>query len=161
MRNAELISPPNKLKEAVGHGGLDQMTLKKAQSAMEGTVTDFRPMAVNLVNTLTKACHDARQGTISGEVAIEAMIHPAMQLKAQGGMFKYNLITDVCNILVNFLETVDRIDADVIDIVEGHLKTINAILGRSMSGDGGPAGKALRDALMDACNRFYRSRSSS
>ena len=159
-QGAEIIRPPNKIKEAVGGGGLDAQVLRKAQTALEINASgiDFRPQAREMIGFLEKAYDDARTGVTTGTVAIEAMIHPAMQLKAQGGMFKYTLLTEICNILVNFLETSEKVDRNSLAIVEVHLKTIKAIIGRSMTGDGGPVGKELREALMDACNRYYRAR---
>ena len=157
---AEIIRPPNKIKEAVGNGGLDAQVVRKAQTALEinASAIDFRPQAREMIEHLQHAYNAASSGAATGVDAIEAMIHPAMQLKAQGGMFKYTLLTDVCNILVNFLETAEKIDRNSLAIVHVHLMTIRAIISRSMVGDGGVVGKELRDALMDACNRYYRAR---
>lgn len=159
-QEAEIIRPPNKIKEAVGNGGLDAHVVRKAQTALEinASAIDFRPQAREIIDNLQNAYHAAQNGTKSGTDAIEAMIHPAMQLKAQGGMFKYPLLTDICNILVNFLETAEKVDPNSLAVVHVHLLTIRAIINRSMSGDGGVVGKELRDALMDACNRYYRLR---
>jgi hypothetical protein len=158
MRKAELISPPNKLKEKVGSGGIDEGVLFKAQALLENNTIDFNPIAALLVDVLNEAITDAKNGTTVGEPAIESMIYPAMQLKAQGTMFHYPLITDISNILVNFLETVTNADKDVLDIVVAHKMSINAVLASKIKGDGGKIGKELRDALMDACNRFYKTR---
>lgn len=154
----ELINPPNKLKQAVGNGGLDANQIRSAQRALEVTAsaTDFRTIAAPLLSSLKQGFDSARTSNASGSDALEAMMLPAMQLKAQGGMFKYTLITEICNTLVNFLETLDRLDKYAIEIVNAYIKTINAIIRNSMNGDGGPQGKQLRDALMDACNRYYR-----
>ena len=158
IRKAELISPPNKLKEKVGSGGIDEGVLFKAQALLENNTIDFSPIAALLVDVLNEAITDAKNGSATGEPAIEAMIYPAMQLKAQGTMFHYPLITDISNILVNFLETVTNADKDVLDIVVAHKMSINAVLASKIKGDGGKIGKELRDALMDACNRFYKTR---
>lgn len=155
---AEVITPPNKLKEAVGNGGLDSHTINKAQTAMESSVVDFRPQALPILHTLEHAYDAASKGSIEGAAAIEAMIHPSMQLKAQGGMFKYQLVTDVCNTLVNFLETTEKIDRHVLDVVRVHIMTIRFIITTGLKGDGGKPGKDLRDALTAACNRFYKLR---
>ena len=159
MRKAELISPPNRLKEKVGSGGLDETIINKAQIMLENNTVDFQPIANMLIEVLDEAIHDAKSGNRNGEEAIEALIYPAMQLKAQGGMFHYQLITEISNILVNFLEVITQIDKDVLDIVVGHRMAIRAVLSGKIKGDGGQTGKELRDALMDACNRYYRAHS--
>jgi hypothetical protein len=159
MRRAELITPPNTLKEKVGSGGLDENVINKAQALLESNNVDFAPIAGMLMDVLNEAIQSAKSGALKGEPAIEALIYPAMQLKAQGGMFHYPLVTEISNILVNFLETVTDLDKDVIDIIVAHKMTINAVVAGKIQGDGGTTGRELRNALMDACNRFYRSRS--
>jgi hypothetical protein len=159
VRDAELISPPNRLKEKVGSGGLDDAVVNKAQELLERNTIDFEPLANMMVDLLTEAVADAKAGTVKGEEAIETMLYPAMQLKAQGTMFHYPLITDISHILVNFLETVTRMDRDVIDIVIAHKMSIKAVLASHLKGDGGKTGKELREALMDACTRYYKTQS--
>jgi hypothetical protein len=158
VRRAELLTPPNRLKEKVGSGGIDENVIHKAQALLENNTVDFKPIAAMLMELLSEAITDAKNGNVKGEAAIEAMIYPAMQLKAQGTMFHYPLITEISNILVNFLETVTLIDKDVLDLVVAHKMSINAVLASEIKGDGGKVGKDLRDALMDACNRYYKTR---
>ena len=49
-------------------------------------------------------------------------------------------------------------DRDVIDIVVAHKMSIKAVLASHLKGDGGKTGKELREALMDACTRYYKSK---
>lgn len=158
VRKAELISPPNTLKEKVGAGGLDDTVLVKAQAMLENNTVDFIPIASMLLEALGNAIQNAKDGGSEGEAAIEALIYPAMQLKAQGGMFHYSLITEISDILVNFLETVTDVDKDVLEIVTAHRMAIGAAVTGKIQGSGGATGVALRDELMNACNRFYKSR---
>lgn len=158
VRKAELIAPPNRLKEKVGSGGVDEQVLTKAQELLENNTVDFKPIALMLIDMLQDAVTDAESGSLKGEEAIEGMLYPAMQLKAQGGMFHYPLISEIANILVNFLETVTDTNADVLEIVIAHKRSINAVLGSEIKGDGGKVGRELRDALLDACARYYKSR---
>ncbi|MEZ0225475.1 MAG: hypothetical protein ACAH83_13040 [Alphaproteobacteria bacterium] len=156
VRNAELLAPPNRLKMKVGSGGLDDAVLNKAQELLESNTIDFKPMALMLVDILHEAIADAKSGSTRGEEAIQAMLYPAMQLKAQGSMFHYPLVSQIGEILVNFLETVPDTDKDVMDIVVHHKFAINAVLGSQIKGDGGKLGRELRDALLDACSRYYK-----
>jgi hypothetical protein len=158
VRNAELLIPPNVLKEKAGSGGLDERTLVKAQDSLANNTVDFAPIADTLLGILNEAILNAKSGTAQGEAAIEAMMHPVMQIKAQGGMFDYALVTELGNLLLNFLETVTKIDDDVLAIVIAHKQAIGAIVAGKIKGDGSQIGKDLRNALSDACNRFYRTR---
>lgn len=158
VRKAELIMPPNEIKEKVGSGGLDETVLIKAQDMLANNTVDFAPIGATLLEALANALEKARTGQTTGEAAIEAIIYPAMQLKAQGAMFHYALVTEISDILVNFLETVTNTDKDVLEIVNAHRLAIGAAVSGKVKSDGGASGAALRDALMDACNRYYRSR---
>lgn len=130
----------------------------KAQELLERNTINFEPIANMLIDLLVEAIADVKSGDLKGEDAIEAMIYPAMQLKAQGSMFHYPLVSDISHILVNFLETVEDMDRDVLDIVIAHKMSIKAVLASHLKGDGGKTGKELREALMEACGRYYRSK---
>lgn len=158
LRKAELIMPPNRLKEKVGSGGIDEKVLSKAQELMENNTIEFNPIASMMIDVLHEAIADAKTGALTGEAAIEAMLYPAMQLKAQGTMFHYPLVSDISNTLVNFLETVGMADKDVLDIVVAHKMSLNAVLASQIKGDGGKVGRELREALLDACARYYKAK---
>lgn len=158
IRRAELISPPNRLKEKVGSGGIDEKVLSKAQELLEKNTIHFEPIANMLLDLLSEAIADAKSDATKGEEALNAMIYPAMQLKAQGSMFHYPLVSDISHILVNFLETVEDVNREVLDIVVAHKMSLKAVLASHLKGDGGKTGKELREALMEACGRYYRSK---
>lgn len=159
LRKAEFIVPPNILKQKIGSGGIDPKLLVKAQEVLENNTTDFRPIATSLLESLDDAVKFARNNPATEiEPAIEKMIYPAMQLKAQGSMFRFPVITEISDILVNFLETITGVDADVLEIVEAHKLAIAAVITANMTGVGNPQGNELRESLMDACLRYYKSR---
>ena len=81
---------------------------------------------------------------------------PAMQLKAQGTLFHYPLITKISHILVDFLEDNDVADNDIIEIVEGYKKSIGAVAAMQIKDADGPVGKELCEALAGACERYYK-----
>lgn len=150
--------PPNILKQKMGSGGIAPELLVKAQETIENNTIDFRPIATELVQQLKAAVENAGNGAATGEPAIEAMIYPAMQLKAQGAMFHFPLITEISDILVNFLETITGIDKDVLEIVIAHKMAIGVAISNDMKGNAGAKGKALRDSLLAACLRYYKAK---
>lgn len=156
LRNAELIMPPNRIKEKVGSGGLDEKIIARAQSLIESNTEDFRPIAATLLDMMEAEISKAQTGQQKGEAAIEAIIYPAMQLKAQGAMFKYPLITDISSTLVGFLEVIREINTDALEIIIAHKTTLRAVLRAEIKGDGGAQGEALRAELRDACTRFFQ-----
>lgn len=156
-RKAEFIKPPNTLKAKVGSGGLSEDILDKAQALLENNTVDFSPLGemylANLMRGAEKANAMGKGDDI--EQVISMMIYPAMQLKANGSMFHYPLVTSVADKLVQFLEVIIEPDADAIEIVIAFHTTLRAIVMGRITGDGGRHGKELLDALIAACQRYF------
>ena len=77
-----------------------------------------------------------------------------MNLKANGGMFRYHLISEIADICLNFVESIETINNDAYDVIQAHANTINIIIANKMLGHGGKEGKALIKELEKACHRY-------
>jgi len=156
---AQMVVPPNRLKEKAGTGGFDEKNVAKAQDEIKNNKVDFRPIGAELIAQLEKALTEARSGRATGDAAMREIMVPAMQLKAQGSLFHYPLVSDISNILVNFLETVTEIDADVLEIITAHKTSMVAALsGKIQEKDLAKVGKELCAALIDSCERYAKTR---
>lgn len=78
-----------------------------------------------------------------------------MQLKANGGMFQYQLISEIAALALHFLENVETVNDDALQVVDVHAKTIHIIIANDLKGDGGKEGYALVKELEKACKRFF------
>ena len=156
-RNAEFFTPPNLLKNKVGIGGLPEDILDKAQALLESNTVDFRPLGEAYLESLEQGVKQAKNPPekLDTETIISHMLFPAMQLKANGGMFHYDLITAIADKLVQFLEVIDTADKDALHIVMAFHTTMKAILLSQMTGMGGDRGHDLHNALIDACHRYF------
>ena len=156
-RRAEFIMPPNTLKAKVGGGGIGEEILSKAQELLENNAVDFQPLAEMYLGTLMNGINSARSAKADAdpEPLIAAMLYPSMQLKANGGMFHYALVTTVADRLVQFLEVIIKPDADALEIVLAFQTTIRAIILSRIQGTGGRYGSELIDALDSACLRYF------
>lgn len=157
-RKAEFFSPPNGLKIKVGHGGLSDDILQKAEALLENNTADFRPLGEMYLEAMMRgvnAIKDSSDRALArDEGAIAAVLFPVMQLKANGGMFHYNLVTHIADRLIQFLEVIEEVDTDAIEIIMAFHTTIRAILLGQIKGEGGQRGKELLAALVDACYRY-------
>src|SRR5690606_34435006 len=81
---------------------------------------------------------------------------PVMELKANGAMFEYPLISDVAGILLNFLENLQDLNDDALEIVKVHRRTLHVIVTSRLRGTGGRDGQALLQELVDACERYFK-----
>ncbi len=157
-RKAEFVTLPNTLKAKVGGGGLSENILNKAQALLENNTTDFRPLGEMYLDALAKGMQGAKAITSDSEHTEEIitdMLYPAMQIKANGGMFHYPLVTTIADRLINFLEVIERADDDCLEIIQAFHTTLRAILVGQIKGDGGQRGRELDDALKDACFRYF------
>lgn len=157
LRKAEFIKPPNILKAKVGSGGLSDDILDKAQKLLAENTVDFQPLGEMYLEGLARGMQEARENIADPdhERLIPGMLYPAMQLKANGGMFHYPLVTTIADTLIQFLEVIERVDEEVLEIVQGYHTTLRAVIQGRIKGNGGPRGQELYKALIDACDRYF------
>jgi hypothetical protein len=79
-----------------------------------------------------------------------------MELKANGTMFKYELVSEFASTMLSFLEHIEQLDNDAIQIIDAHEKTLSALVAKRMKGHGGAVGAQLCKELEDVCGRYYR-----
>jgi hypothetical protein len=146
LRRAEFITPPNTLKMKAGSGGLDAHIIEEAQRLIEESDVDFLPIGQRYLTALQEGMRmtESRRGDIDDEALIATMLYPAMQLKANGGMFGYPLVTT------------REPNTDAMDIVNGFSNALQAILllGETAS-EISEHGSDLSEALDEACKRYF------
>ena len=151
-RTARFIKPPNILKQKVGTGGIDESLLDKSQTFIENTTLDFAPIAEGFLKEFSALIKKAK----TGKSSIEKIVAPIMQLKANGGMFRYRLLSDVADICLQFLEGIEGLNKDSIEVLEAHERTLQLIVMHQLKGDGGNEGYALVKELDKACRRYFK-----
>lgn len=157
VRKAEFIRPPNTLKQKVGKGGLSDDILDKAQKLLEENTVDFEPLANMYMTSLSNGIEMAKGFAPSDDIEeiIATMLYPAMQLKANGGMFNYPLVTRIADKLIQFLEVIVEPEIEAVEIVLAFHTTLTAVVQGKVKGDGGKNGDELLQALTDACMRYF------
>jgi hypothetical protein len=154
-KKVRFIKPPNVLKNKVGTGGIDEKLLEKSQETISNTEVDFIPFAKQFLKQLADFTAQAQISNEEFKEAKEKIIGPVMQLKANGGMFRYQLLSDVADIALQFLESIETCNNDTFDVIKAHEKTLQVIIANKLKGDGGPAGYALIKELDQACQRYF------
>ena len=152
---AKITQASRTLQSKVGTGNVNEEVIKSAQKRMEEETSDFRPMATEFLKRLSKSIEDARGSENISDMK-QDVTRCVMELKANAAMFGYPMVSDLASIILNFLEDLNSIDEHVLLIVEAHNQSIRVIIQAEMKGDGGPAGKAIHDELVAACDRYYR-----
>jgi hypothetical protein len=157
-QDVSVIKANMALQAKVGAGPLDEKVVERCQEVIDNNTVDFAPLAMEYLNSLEAAIQKAKSGGVNIKQATEEMTAPVMQLKANATTFKYNLIGNLANIMLSFLEGVKELDNDVIAIVGAHHQTLKAIVLKKMSGDGGAVGKTMEEELKGACARYFSKR---
>jgi hypothetical protein len=105
QRKAVFIKPLNTLRAKVGYGGLNDNILDKAQTVLENNSVDFLPMAEMYLSGMMQGIERAGNPAPGDddETLIVGMSYPAMQLKANGGMFSYSLVSRIGDMLIELI----------------------------------------------------------
>ena len=156
-RRAEIIKPSNALQSKVGSGGLDETIIQKAQTALEKTPVDYRPLGDSYLAALIHGVERAKNSRAGDdrEDLILALLQPAAHLKASGSMCRYPLITKMADRLVEFLEVVKEPDEPVLEIVLAFHAAMNTVLKGRITGPNSQYGEKLIKALNEACWRYF------
>lgn len=156
-RKPRFITPPNKLKIKVGNGGVDEKLLEKADEFIKTCEIDFKPIAEGLLKNLKETVSAARetQTPESRKIANDNLSNAIMQLKANGGMFRYQLISEIAALALHFLDHITELNNDALTVIDVHAKAINSIITNNLAGDGGKHGYALVKELEQACARYF------
>jgi hypothetical protein len=152
-KKARFINPPNRIKTKVGSGGLSENLIERAQYHIETAEVEYEPEAQKHLKEIGDVI--ARLKAEKGLHPVDPLINPVMQLKASGGMFRYQLVSDVADIALNFIESLKAVNEAALDVVQAHLHTIHIIMNHKLKGSGGKEGFALIKELDNACQRYY------
>ncbi|HEY8192161.1 MAG TPA: hypothetical protein VIG74_07030, partial [Alphaproteobacteria bacterium] len=155
-KNVKYHNPPNVLRQKVGKGGIDPQILQMAEEFIAANQIDFTPHAEKILQKLAAAIKVAKKQDRAERAVIDTISGPIMELKANGAMFRYFLVTEIADVMLTFLENIDELNDDAFEIIGVHQKTLEAILSNVLMGDGGKEGRALAQELYDACNRYRK-----
>lgn len=152
----KIITIRNVLREKAGYGGIDSLLLERAEEFIQNNKINFPMLAQDYLIRSEVAIDTARSKAVRDHNIIYAIIRPIMGLKAGGGMFQYDLITEISDIMLKFLEGISDLNDDALDILEVYQKITNAVIDGKLTGTGGDAGKILTDELYRACRRYAK-----
>jgi len=156
-KNVQIIKANYALQGKVGAGPLDKNTVERCQEVMDNNKVDFAPIGNELLGKLKATIDKLAAKEMELPEGIASMRSTVMQLKANAGTFGYDLIGNLANIMLSFLEALKKLDQDAIDIVSAHHQTLSIIVTKGMSGNGGEHGKLFEKELKDACKRYFDS----
>jgi hypothetical protein len=144
------------LQKKAGTGDISPELIHKAEKVLHENAEDFTPLALELLNKLRHTLDHIKASDLDSPSHLQTLVAPIMQLKANGRMFKYDLITILADTMLAFLESIKRIDPDVIYLAEAHLASLQVIIAKKIKGSGGASGQHLQQELEEAVQRYYK-----
>ncbi len=149
------IKPENGLKKKVGDGGIPAYLIKRCQEFLESNPVDLTPYANRNLEQLILLREKIGYGGADYEDTMKEIVDIIMQLKSNGSMFHYQLISMISDVMLRFLENIKKLDSDFLDIFGVYNKVLGIILNKRLTGNGGREGYALTQELHNACLRYY------
>lgn len=150
------ITPASKsLQIKAGKGDIPPPIVEHAEETLKNNNEDFQSIAIGFLDRLEKAVARARNNEDMKDELIDGMTKPVMELKANARMLKYDLVTSLANIMLDFLETIEDLDRNAVEIVAAHHRTLTLIIAKQMKGDGGAVGITLQKELQSAVQRYF------
>ena len=134
---------------------MEPTRLERAEIFIEENQLDFTPYAESLIKRLDGIIKDIKSGDLSHEEGRGTLIRSIMEIKANGGMFQFMLLSEIADVILNFLENIEEINEDAMNIIDAHQNAVKIIVVNKLTGSGGREGKAISMELYAACNRYY------
>lgn len=153
---AKYINPPNILKQKAGRGGIPVKLVEQAQQIIAKNTLDFAPYADSLLQNLLHTLDEHSKKRVDDKQAIGDLACCIMQLKANGGMFNYHLVSGASDAVLLMLDNISELNDDARNILHALHNSLTIIVGNRLKGHGGREGKMLETELQEACQRFYK-----
>ncbi len=152
----QFYPPIHDLKQKVGQGGLSKSIIAKAQKVIDLNDTDFIDVAAPYMTIFEEGMALAKKNNLkNSRNVIENIIFPTVQLKANGALFHYPIITHVATKLLWFLERIEHLNEHALDIVHAFALAIDLIFKRELKGEITQDGEDIMNELNLACDRFF------
>ena len=155
-KKAKFIKVENKIQKKAGYGEIPEVSVTRSEGLLFNNNVDFKDVATPILSNLRDTILLAREHPEKIDVLRQDLIKPIMELKANGAMFKYDLIGALASIMLSFLEHIIQLNNDALEIIEAHEKTLSLIVVKGIKGDGGLLGRQVTEELESACTRYYR-----
>lgn len=159
-KDVKKIRATNALAQKVGSGEIDEKRIEAAQKLVDANEIDFAEMAKPFLDQLQNAIKAAKKAGAGGDRGelLNGITFPIMNLKANAATFNYHVVGDVADTVMNFLDTVNTIDNEILVIADNLHKAITVVVMQKMSEKNPPGSMQLTGEFRDVCKRYMDKR---
>lgn len=122
-----VFMPRNELKSKVGDGGVDINNIRKAEQRMEETTDIFPDLAGIEMNRIGTAIDNIRKGRDLDQ-SKKNIQSAAFELKSNGGMFHFLMVSDVGKSLFDFCDALEGVESEALRVIELHYSLLILLL---------------------------------
>ncbi|MEQ8667486.1 MAG: response regulator [Rhodospirillales bacterium] len=140
---------PNALRDKVGgsHGARGEIPvelLDEAEEMLGRQAFEYRAWVIEYVRTIARTCKDAKALPAGNRTAMFDKVNElAHELRGQGGIFGYPLISSVGEMLFALTQPPRDMSDNALQLVQAHLDIMHRVFADRIEGDGGTVGVAL------------------
>lgn len=151
--DVEIIKPPNTLKAKVTVGGpnaVDAAAIERAERAIANMKGSYIEWVANDFKRVEAAYADLVAGEGERKDNLDRIFSVAHDMKGQGGSFGYELVTKIGNHLCRAIEKFGDHNSTSLEneAIRIHIEAMKLVIANDMSGDGGEAGIAVLDGIV-------------
>ena len=149
------IKARNDIRNKIGPvATIDDNRIAQAQWIIDKPEIDFKPYAVNYIEIIEDIVLELKMMGYERESEYNRTTVPIAQLKGQAGMFGNLFVSDLSAKFLKFLEHYQRLDDEVLQILEAYCKTIRISYDRHITTPESPDGQKLAEEMNGAMHRY-------
>lgn len=137
-----------------GEPPFDPEMLKAAEDKIQNMATDYSDWVKESIEELQQAHHRAVEDPEQAADQFAVMHTLALELRGQGGIFGYPLISQFGKSLYDITKEHAVISPQLLDLVDSHIDLVKIVINQKVSGDGGDTGRQLLQSLAAAKKKF-------
>lgn len=146
-------------KLSTGEGGPDEPAfdpalLEAAETKIQDMEGDYSDWVAETLDILTQEQNRAIEDMENAAIHISEIRRIAHELRGQGGIFGYPLMTQFGKSLYEQTHEDMEITVPLLELVKAHIDLIKVVTKQKIKGDGGETGKQLMTSLSEAKKKF-------
>ncbi len=145
-----VIRPPNTISAKVtkgGPGAVDLAAIERAESIIASMADNYLEWVNEDLVRISDAQEELKANQDNPKDYLEKIFQVAHDMKGQGGSFGYDLMTILGNDLCRFIEALDTVSDTDVEVIDLYIATMQIVITKRMSGDGGEEGKKVLAGL--------------
>lgn len=165
QKRIKIIPACKKLLQKAGSGGLSKDIIMRAQQTFSNSNYNFKPLASEYIQELENAIQQtetvlkAQSRPTPITLKDDTIIQSVMQIKANGAMFDYPLLSEVADICLQFIETLKGYNAEALEIINAHNDIFKLIIDKNIKQNRDDFRYELIIELHHACERYHKKHS--